>query len=69
MKNQITNIKTYGDFKRNKENSYIGLEKFIEIEKLKNVDFIKLDVDGYELDVLKSGETFLARINQLFLLK
>ena len=26
-----------------------------------SVDFIKIDVDGHELDVLKSGEKFLAK--------
>ena len=35
----------------------------VEKEKLTKVDFIKLDVDGYELDVLKSGEKFL-KINK-----
>ena len=29
------------------------------MEKLQKVDFIKLDVDGHELDVLKSGQEFL----------
>ena len=28
---------------------------------MSNVDFIKLDVDGYELDVLTSGEDFLKK--------
>ena len=31
----------------------------INLKKIKKVDFIKLDVDGHELDVLKSGEKFL----------
>ncbi len=53
--------KHMGTLKEIRENSYIGLEKFIENEKLTNVDFIKLDVDGYELDVLKSGKIFLAK--------
>ncbi|MDA9188753.1 FkbM family methyltransferase [Candidatus Pelagibacter sp.] len=42
-----------------KKNSYISLTKFINLKKIKKVDFIKLDVDGHELDVLKSGEKFL----------
>ena len=61
--------KHMGTLKEIKENSYIGLEKFIEIEKLKNVDFIKLDVDGYELDVLKSGETFLAKTKPIIFIE
>ena len=41
-----------------KKKSYISLTKFINLKKIKRVDFIKLDVDGHELDVLKSGEKF-----------
>ena len=51
-----------GTLKEIKQNSYIRLEEFIETEKLTSVDFIKLDVDGHELDVLKSGEKSLAKI-------
>jgi FkbM family methyltransferase len=42
-----------------KKKSYMSLTKFIKLNKIKKVDFIKLDVDGHELDVLKSGEKFL----------
>ena len=42
-----------------KKKSYISLNNFIKLKKIKKVDFIKLDVDGHELDVLKSGEKFL----------
>ena len=34
----------------------MSLDKFIFKNKIKKIDFIKLDVDGHELDVLKSGE-------------
>ena len=51
--------KHLGTLKEIKDNSYLKLDEFIEKEKLTKVDFIKLDVDGYELDVLKSGEKFL----------
>ena len=55
--------KHLGTLKEIKDNSYLKLDEFIEKEKLTKVDFIKLDVDGYELDVLKSGEKFL-KINK-----
>ena len=42
-----------------KKRSYMSLNNFINLKKIKKVDFIKLDVDGHELDVLKSGEKFL----------
>ena len=35
------------------------MANFINLKKINKVDFIKLDVDGHELDVLKSGEKFL----------
>ena len=54
--------KHMGTLKEIKENSYIGLEKFIETEKLTNVDFIKLDV-------LKSGETFLAKTKPIIFIE
>ena len=46
-----------------KKESYISLNNFIKLKKIKKVDFIKLDVDGHELDVLKSGDKFL-KINK-----
>ena len=55
--------KHLGTLKEIKDNSYLKLDEFVEKEKLAKVDFIKLDVDGYELDVLKSGEKFL-KINK-----
>ena len=53
--------KHLGTLKDIKENAYLELDQFIGNENLKNVDFIKLDVDGYELDVLSSGENFLKK--------
>jgi FkbM family methyltransferase len=51
--------KHLGTLKKIRQNAYIKLDQFIKNENLKNVDFIKLDVDGYELDVLISGKEFL----------
>ena len=42
-----------------KKKSYISLDNFIKVNKINKINFIKLDVDGHELDVLKSGENFL----------
>ncbi|WP_075522755.1 FkbM family methyltransferase [Candidatus Pelagibacter communis] len=42
-----------------RENSYIALNDFINMKGIEKVDFIKIDVDGYELDVLKSGFEYL----------
>ena len=53
--------KHLGDLKEIKQNSYLSLDQFIKDEDLENIDFIKIDVDGYELDVLLSGEEFLRR--------
>tara|TARA_B110000305_G_C19295031_1_gene566169 strand:+ start:215 stop:1030 length:816 start_codon:yes stop_codon:yes gene_type:complete len=48
--------KNLGSLRYIKKKSYITLDKFIFKNKIKKIDFIKLDVDGHELDVLKSGE-------------
>ena len=61
--------KHMGTLKEIKQNSYIRLEEFIETEKLTSVDFIKLDVDGHELDVLKSGEKSLAKIKPVIFIE
>tara|TARA_X000001036_G_scaffold396227_1_gene397668 strand:- start:336 stop:1145 length:810 start_codon:yes stop_codon:yes gene_type:complete len=53
--------KHLGNLKEIKQNSYLKLDKFVKDENLNNVDFVKLDVDGYELDVLKSGENFFKK--------
>jgi len=53
--------KHLGTLKTIKQNAYLKLDQFIKDENLKNIDFIKLDVDGYELDVLSSGEDFLRK--------
>ena len=50
--------KHLGTLKEIKQNSYLKLDQFIKNENLNSVDFIKLDVDGYELDVLNSGKEF-----------
>ena len=50
-----------GILKLIKKNSYISLDNFIKKKKIKKIDFIKLDVDGYELDVFKSGKKFFKK--------
>ena len=35
------------------------LDEFTDLKNIKNVDFIKLDVDGFELDVIKGGTNYL----------
>ena len=53
--------KHLGTLKEIKQNAYLKLDEFVKKENLDNVDFIKLDVDGYELDVLSSGKDFLIK--------
>ena len=53
--------KHLGTLKEIRQNAYLKLDQFIKNENLNSVDFIKLDVDGYELDVLTSGEDFLKK--------
>ena len=51
--------KHYGSFKQTINATSLKLDKYIKNQKIKKIDFIKLDVDGHELDVLKSGYNFL----------
>jgi len=61
--------KHFGTLKKVKKNSYLKLDEFIDNEHLTKIDFIKLDVDGYELDVLKSGEKFLKKNNPVIFME
>jgi len=60
-KNKNKHHKHKGNLKSIKANSRISLDDFIKINKIKKVDFIKLDVDGYEMDVFKSGNKFFKK--------
>jgi FkbM family methyltransferase len=47
--------------KSTSDSKNISLDKFIIKNNIENIDFIKLDVDGYELKVLQSGKNFLIK--------
>ena len=51
--------KHLGTKKKTNNASVITLSRFIEIHRIKEIDFIKLDVDGYEYSVIKSGFDYL----------
>ena len=55
----IKHIKHLGEKKSTDESNSLTLDEFVIINKISNVDFIKLDVDGFEYDVLKGGMNFL----------
>ena len=48
------------DLDNNKNGVEVDLIKLDDI-KIKNIGFIKIDVEGYELEVLKSGENLLTQ--------
>jgi len=60
-KNKNKHHKHKGNLKSIKANSRVSLDDFIKINEIKRVDFIKLDVDGYEMDVFKSGKKFFKK--------
>lgn len=53
--------KHFGVIKNTSNASIMTLDQFVENNNIDNLDFIKLDVDGYELDVLRGGENFLKK--------
>ena len=53
--------KHFGILKQTSNANSLKLDEYIIKKKIKKIDFIKLDVDGYELDVLKSGYKFLKK--------
>ena len=53
--------KHLGSLKSTSNANSFKLDNYITKHKIKKIDFIKLDVDGYELDVLKSGYKFLKK--------
>ena len=56
------NHKEHKGIRKSTSNSKnISLDRFIVKNNIKDVDFIKLDVDGSELKVLKSGKNFLLK--------
>ena len=58
-----------GKLKSIQKASTITLRNFIKKNKIKKIDFIKLDVDGYELDVLRSGKDFLKKYKPIIFIE
>ena len=57
---------------RDLENNKIGIEvDLIKLDdiKIKNIGFIKIDVEGYELEVLKSGKNLLTKYKMIVLVE
>lgn len=53
--------KHFGEMKHTNNAQIKTLDEFVLKNKISNVDFIKLDVDGYEYFVLKGGYNFLKK--------
>jgi FkbM family methyltransferase len=45
----------------------VSLDDFCEQEKIQRLDFIKIDTDGHELEVLKGGKKIIGRFNPLII--
>ena len=61
IKKKNLHKKHLGSLKSTSNASSFKLDNYITKHKIKKIDFIKLDVDGYELEVLKSGYKFLKK--------
>ncbi len=53
--------------KRYEEVKQISLDNFIEKNHIDKIDFLKVDVEGYELEVLKGFEKNLQKLNKFWL--
>jgi len=58
---QKRHLKHMGVKKSTNKASATSLDNIVLENEIKNISFIKLDVDGPELDVLKSGEKILSK--------
>ena len=63
----IKHPKHLGEKNDTKNAQILTLDEFISKNNISNVDFIKLDVDGYEYYVIKSGFNFLKIKNLQYL--
>ena len=63
---ETKHFKHLGEKKSTKKSNSLTLDEFIVLNKISNVDFIKLDVDGFEYNVLRGGINFLKKKNHQF---
>lgn len=56
-----------GDPLRELKVSTISLDQYLETSRLERVDVVKLDVEGAEMDVLRSASTLLEQLRPLFI--
>ena len=57
--NSEQHAKHKGTKKETIDSKIYTLDEFTDLKNIKDVDFIKLDVDGFELDVIKGGSKYL----------
>jgi len=70
LKNSTSSHKIHkGILKPLKKAKTETLDQFVKKNKIRSVDVIKLDVDGYELNVLKSGKKFLTKHKPLIIME
>ena len=65
-------IKLYNNFevaylKEETDIDTVSLDYFLDEHKIGNIDFIKIDVQGAELDVLKGSVNFLKTCNSIYI--
>ena len=59
-------------FQRKKENKvfdFVSLDEFILKNNIKNLKVIKIDVDGFELDILAGANDVLTRLNPIIIIE
>lgn len=63
--NGSSGTKKFVPSKINKIENQITLDKFVDINFIKNLELIKIDTDGYDYDVLKSGSKIIKKFKPI----
>ena len=59
--NSEQHSKHKGIKKQTLNSKFYTLDEFTDLKNIRDLDFIKLDVDGFELDVIKGGSEYLKK--------
>ena len=65
-KHKYINKKKFKSFYHNIETTVIPLSQYLTNKKIGNIDFLKIDTEGYELDILKGLKNDIRNVKIIF---